>query len=190
MAMIMCSLVLASQLSVTQPNRTNKSNLAEFDEFAPETWEKAIDATRERQSELIRKLMEIAKDVDRKDKDRDRAILLLGKMKDTRCIDFLVANVQLTLQPISGAILSDARERPCYYVLILPANRGDWNIAKAILKSLEADKSKDELMYLASVYKSILGTNAAVALLDVELGTRPPPEKKKRLEEFKASIRE
>lgn len=167
-----------------------KPSPVEFDEFAPDTWEKAVGALREKQADLVAKLINIAKDPDRKPKDRDRAVLLLGKIKDQRCIDFLVASVQMKLPPFMGFSESDARERPCYFVLTRPENRGDWNIAKAVLKSLESEKTRDELTYLMYVYQTILGGNAALALVDVELGNRPTPERRKRLEYFKANIRD
>lgn len=165
-----------------------KPVLAEFDEFAPEIWDKALGAVREKQSEFVRKLIEIAKDPDRKDKDRDRAVLLLGKIMDPQCIEFFVANIAMELPPISGAIFDDARERPCYYVLGLAENRGNWNTAKAILESLSKQKSDKEMVYLVTIYQQILESNHALALVDLELGKRPDPERKKRLEYFKKNI--
>ncbi len=136
-----------------------------FDVAKPDAWEAAINRPRKDLSKIAEAFISVGNDQERPPDVRRKAVLLLGKIRDKRSLDFLISNVSMHIPKMKLLGAEALLETPCMYALYT----GDWNTAKAVLDSLEKPKSKEDLLRLSAVLESTLTRDHAQAIVDVEL---------------------
>jgi hypothetical protein len=140
----------------------------------PGSWEAAVTDQHARASKIAESLISVARDKQRSDDDRRKAILLLGRIGNSECVEFLVANVGILLP--MRLVKGDADhllQRPCTYALsrIAGVDR-NWNVVPVILRELAKPtrRTRQELRDFAFVLESICGKKTARFLVEQELG--------------------
>lgn len=170
----------------------NATTATSIDIDDPQTWEPAVTHAQRNRDGITRILISIAKDEARSDEDRRKGIFLLGEIDSSLSLDFLVENIiaiYLPLKDISGDE-DHMKGTPCQYVL---SKMDNWKVAQAILSSLDVPKSKHERIFLTSVFKTRLGKNVAVAVVEEHLFRKVMPKEvasqcKENLEAIRTSL--
>src|SRR5262249_46783792 len=121
--------------------------------------------------ELGKALIAVAKDRQRDNADRRKAILALGDVGTSDSIDFLVEHIRLSL-PFDKSDKDTNREfeTPCQAALMVP-NRFDWNVVpvilhKAINQSVDAATLK---AYREVLVHNLQGASRLRSFIAVEL---------------------
>lgn len=144
-----------------------------LDLTAPASWEVAATSEIADLDKLAEAFISVAKDEERSDEDRRKAILLVGRIGNSRCVEFLVGNIGIFL-PMESRVTSAQRlmQRPCAYAL-RPASVRDrnWNAAPAILRELRkpTKRTKLELRNFTTVLNVVCGEKIARFLVTDEL---------------------
>ncbi len=158
----------------------------DIDAAKPASWEPAVAQARQRLEKVTEDLIVIAKDGKRPAEHRRRAINLLGQIGCPSSSDFLVAHISLVIPVtvIKGDV--DAmRETPCFHALY---SGKDWNVAKAILQSLDKDKPEEDQWRLAYIFRRILGKKLAMAVVEQQLKVSKNIIRTKNLQAFKKYV--
>ena len=144
----------------------------------PASWRAAMRGEMEDLDKAAAALISVAEDKARSDEDRRLAILLIAEIGNSRCLEFLVANIAMDLPAHSLGDESLILGRPCMYALAgFNGRRKNWNAVPVILAALAkpVSRKKSELVYSAWALRGICGTKMARALIAHKLSGSSHP---------------
>ncbi len=125
------------------------------------SWEPAVTREIADLDKLAEAFISVAKDEERSDEDRRKAILLVGEIGNSKCLEFLAANIGIFLR--LSTVKGDADyllQRPCTYALMkIRGVDRNWNAVPVVLRALAKprERTKGELRDFAIALKSICG---------------------------------